>query len=200
MSTTELAPTKVSVPKGHRIGSPIHSLQHKFLPIPHLPEETEMLPAGAVTFGIEARIFVTPNGEVSIRGASIHVFDTETQEEFIRFDGFGPRGHYHYLHPTSQTNELLGFDDAANGDFYEWAIASLRARMAQMLRKAGAEALARKIETQGFMTEVLDRLPGSIERALKRSNPGTDMVVATNRWHERWKRIHPQFDTYGDEL
>jgi hypothetical protein len=190
----------VRAPKGHRIGSPIKSLHHKFLPIPHLPEETEMLPAGPVSFGIEARIFATPGGEVMLRGASIHVFDAQTEEEWIRFDGFGPESHYHYLHPGPQTNELYGFDPAANGDFYEWAIRTLRTRMPAMLRQAGAERLAREVETQGFDVNALDRASAAVQRALERTQPGTDMAEPANRWHARWKATHPQFDTYGEDL
>ncbi len=200
MSTIELTRQMVRVPKGHRVGAPVHSLHHKFLPIPHMPEETEMLAAGPVTIGVEARIFATPQGEVMLRGASIHVFDTATQEEWIRFDCFGSQSHYHYLQPGAQTNELFAFDPVANGDFYEWAVSALRTRLPAMLRQAGAESLARKVEAEGFDAGALDRTPAAVQKALKRCDPGTQMVEPTNRWHERWKKIHPQFDTYGEDL
>ena len=83
-------------------------------PQPHVPEDTRMLPAGVVTFGVEYRNLDADEG------VSIHVFGTEDRHEYVRLDVFDGEPHYHYVHPFIEgreiVNNVIDFDTAAHGD------------------------------------------------------------------------------------
>jgi len=86
-------------------------------PQPHVEEDTRLVPAGAVTFGVEYRDLdpemlratyagneaqlaeleeKSPEGGFYDEGVSIHVFDAEDMHEYVRFDVFAGEPHYHY--------------------------------------------------------------------------------------------------------
>jgi hypothetical protein len=117
-------------------------------------------------------------------------------EEWLRFDWFEGHSHYHYLNPSDQTNTLWGYDREANGDIAPWAVRNIRERLPAMLRKAGAIRLAEKVEAEGFDTRVLDTVLQACDQAYKRTFPGADLVKPFKDWEDRWRRVHPQFDTY----
>lgn len=140
-------------------------------PQPHVPDDTHMLPAGVVTFGVEYRDLdpeslratyagneqhlaeledQSPEGGFADEGVSIHVFGTEDGHEYVRFDLFDGEPHYHYVHPFIEghevVNNVIDFDTAAHGDMLPWVIERLRSRLARMLTEAGGGALADQLD------------------------------------------------------
>jgi hypothetical protein len=134
-------------------------------PIAPVPEATTHIEAGPVTFGVEYRILTDeevdaaipaelresagiddarPAGGLQDEGVSVHVFDSGSRDEFLRFDSFGDDPHYHYIFPGSH-NIVVGFDVAALGDFHDWTFSRLRLRLPDMLREAGQPELADQV-------------------------------------------------------
>jgi len=77
----------------------------------------------------------------------------------------------------------------------DWVISSLRQRLPAMLRKAGEEGLADRVQSQGWDTSVL----AGVEQAARDADYETDNELERARegmeWMYRWKKIHPQFNT-----
>jgi len=124
-------------------------------PVPAVPERTRNFNAGAVTIGVEYRLLTTEiiersyAGEVQLeaddRGISVHVFDTDTGLEHLRFDDFDDDKHYHYIFPDG-THIRIGFDSIAQGEMLPWVLGCIRGRLPEMLTFAGAGSTARRVE------------------------------------------------------
>lgn len=153
------------MPRPHPVGT-----RRDTIPIPPVEEQTVRIRAGAVEFGVEYRKLTDDiisahvsadaeqaskvaearrlggNADASIneRGVSVHVFDSETGLEYLRFDAFEEDPHYHYISPGSH-HVGVGFDEAANGDCLEWVLRVLPDRLPQMLFQAGASELADRV-------------------------------------------------------
>jgi hypothetical protein len=168
---------------------------HRFMLIPIMEDETTWFHAAPLLIGVESRAFGRPEGEVLERGASVHVFDAETREEWLRFDCFDNQPHYHYILQPLQHNVVWGYDPTANGPMFQWVINTLKNNLAPMLRRAGADGLASKVEQQGYDTAVLTDVEQALVAARERTFPGTDMIAASIAWYNRWKELHPQFNT-----
>lgn len=168
---------------------------HKFMLIPILEDEIEWFPAGPVTFGVEARALADRSGKVGERGASIHVFDNDRKTERLRFDCFENTPHYHYIIQRDQHNIVWGYDPAVNGPMSTWALGAIRARLPAMLRGAQAPELAERVEREGFDVEVLERIAQAMVAAHDKTIPGTELALKGRDWMDRWKQIHPQFNT-----
>lgn len=105
------------------------------------------------------------------KGVSVYVNEAGTGRDYLRFDCFEvePHYHYHHLHDLQAANvpiELayqriaghaesvvmngfwhqVPFDRAANGDIRDWVLEKLRTRLPEMLREAGATALADQLD------------------------------------------------------
>lgn len=105
------------------------------------------------------------------KGVSVYVVETATGKDYLRFDCFEvePHYHYHHLHDLQAANvpiELqyqrisghaesvvmngfwhqVPFDRAANGEIRDWVCERLRTRLPEMLREAGATALAGAVD------------------------------------------------------
>jgi hypothetical protein len=144
--------------------------------VPYLEEKTIMVEAGAVTIGVEYRYltgavltevygaevarramggrFGAPDLDLSSpidSGVSVHVFDSATGEERLRFDDLDQEGrhpaHYHYMGPDGR-HALGWFDPAAEGSYMPWVLERLRTRLPDMLAFAGAGDLARSIDPE----------------------------------------------------
>jgi hypothetical protein len=170
--------------RDHKIG-----VRRETVPIPPLEEHLERFNAGSVEFGVEYRFLndtlvsqhtatkpeqaamvaaarVQGGNEgipIDDQGVSIHVFDTQTGLEWLRFDAFDEDPHYHYITPGSH-HVGVGFDEAANGDCLEWVLHSLAERLPRMLREAGAEDLAGKVD-QAAVDAVLPAVGEAARRA-----------------------------------
>jgi hypothetical protein len=168
---------------------------HKFMLIPIMEHHVKWFPAGPVTFGVEGRVLGDAEGNVGERGSSIHIFNPERTEEYARFDCFSKVPHYHYILNADQHNILWGYDPEMNGPMLPWALGVIRARLPSILRNAGESELADRVEGDGWDTAVLDQVEAAMIEAWDRTFPGTDMVEEGRAWYDRWKRIHPQFNT-----
>jgi hypothetical protein len=155
-------------------------------PVPHVPENTLMFDAGPLTIGVEYRLlneeiltevygaeraaeivanqFGNPDAgstHAVDSGVSIHVFDSGTGVEHLRFDDLDSNKHYHYLRSDGR-HAVVWYDDVANGDLVTWALASLRDRADKMLELAGATELAARVDR-----DVVARALGEVEVAAR---------------------------------
>ena len=147
----------------------------KLPPVPHVEENTIRIEAGAVSFGVEYRhltedILTAFYGEDVARrtmagrfgapdlkssstpidsGVSVHVFDSSTGEERLRFDDLDQAGrhpaHYHYIGPDGR-HALGWYDSVADGPFLAWTLERLRTSLVPMLEFAGAGDLAAVVD------------------------------------------------------
>jgi len=160
-----------------------HITRYDLMPIPPVEAHTEYVDAGAVRFGIEYRLLddaiaaasavESASGEDSPdgasfddRGVSIHVFglDEHGALEYLRFDCFDEDPHYHYVSWRDKSNEMLHIDPVAEGDPLRWALDRLRARLPQMLARAGAGHIAAQLDPQ-LLDEALPRVAEAAYRA-----------------------------------
>lgn len=181
-------------PLGNRTVETIRGQYHKFMLIPLIERHARWFDAGPVSIAVEARA-LGDSPQRMVRGPSIHVFNSARTEEYIRFDVFGTVLHYHYILNEPQHNILWGYDPDVNGPMIPWAVLALRDRLPVMLRRAGADALARDVEEQGWDTSVLPEVARAATEALA---PRDDDLIRAREgmdWMYEWKRIHPQFNT-----
>src|SRR5262249_2815157 len=151
--------------------------RHKFKLIPIMDHNARFFRAGPITFGIEGRVLGTPEGKVGEIGASIHIFNADRSEEWLRFDCFDRGPHYHYILPREGHNIVSGYDVAASGPMLPWAINAIRTRLPAMLRKAGAEALAAEVEQQGVDGAVLAQVEAAMVEEDRRIRPGSIEMI-----------------------
>ncbi len=105
----------------------------------------ELIPAGAVTFGLEYRTNVGGRDE----GICIHVYGNDipgNDKELLRLDCFRIAPHYHYLNATVNQRIRLELDYTAEGDPLAWALDKIRNRLPVMLLKCQADDVARKVD------------------------------------------------------
>jgi hypothetical protein len=164
------------------------------IPVPHDPEATELIRAGAVTVGVEHRIFdpaveaaklgaaaITAAGPDSLfasgtvdQGVCLHVFAGAGTTEHLRFDCFDDEPHYHYIVPNGPGtgNMLVHHDAAANGPMLAWALNVLRTRLPDLLRLADADDLADAVESSdsGELASAMER----VEQLARRSPASLD--------------------------
>ncbi|MCW2656512.1 MAG: hypothetical protein JWR06_705 [Jatrophihabitans sp.] len=133
--------------------------------IPPVAANTRYVAAGAISIGVEYRLINeeivqanlnahgldTSGPDVRARmiaddgGVSLHVCDTETRTEYLRFDLFDGSPHYHYLAPGDyQIN--IPYDWFACGDMTSWALRCIRERLPEMLAFCGAQDLAGQVD------------------------------------------------------
>ncbi|MFE5700746.1 hypothetical protein [Rhodococcus koreensis] len=118
------------------------------------------------------------------RGVSVYVNETESGNDYLRFDCFErePHYHYHHLHElkaagveiTMDYQHIAGhadsvvmngfwhqipFDAAANGDIRDWVIDKLGTRICVMLREAGATTLADRVDQKKVGRALLELTP-----------------------------------------
>jgi hypothetical protein len=142
-------------------------IEYATLPVPAFFEHTVLIPAGVVTFGVEYRHLdeavilaffgedsrekfgnVRPAGMAEIveeDGLALHVFATADRSERLRFDCFDDAPHFHFLDPAVPRN-LVVEHDPAEGPLAGWAIDRMRTGLSELLREAGASALAETLD------------------------------------------------------
>ena len=160
-------------------------------PQPPVAENTHLLPAGALTCGVEYRDLDpeslratyagndeqlaelearSPAGGFSDEGVSIHVCGSDDGYEYVRFDVFDDEPHYHYVHRHDDgtiENQVIDFDPTANGDMLVWAIDCLRTRLPEMLTAAGGDRVAGQLDMQ-VIAPVLDDVAAMADDARRR--------------------------------
>ena len=105
----------------------------------------ELIPAGAVTFGLEYRTL--HGGEEE--GVCIHVYGTAIagdDKELLRFDCFRVAPHYHYRNSTIKRNDRLMLDFTAEGDALAWTIDKIKSRLPIKTLRCEADEIARNID------------------------------------------------------
>ena len=162
------------------------------LPIPAFDAYTRRFEAGAVTIGVEYRLLnekviaevygpdsreqfggVLPENLPEVNdedGVSVHVFGSEDGLEYLRFDCFGDYPHYHYIDPVAEKQTVMSYDPDAKGPMIEWVLESLRHALVDMLREAGASALAGRVEP-ALVASKLDDVQAEILAAAERGEP-----------------------------
>ena len=189
---------EAEIPRSNRTVETIRGQYHKFMLIPLIERHSRWFDAGLVSIAVEARA-LGDSAERMVRGPSIHVFNAARTEEHLRFDVFGKVLHYHYIDNANQANTLWGYDPAVNGPMIDWACNALADRLPTLLRAAGADALARDVEEQGWDCSVLADVARAATEALApsdddlvRAKEGMDLMYA-------WKAVHPQFNTLDEQ-
>lgn len=152
--------------------------RYPILPIPWIPEHTELVDAGVLTIGVGYRVLDEATAKAYLDevgyhrsdgggaertyegrdgGVSIHVLGPGRDGalvEFLRFDCFDAEPHYHYVYNDDRAQDRVFLDPTLDGDPLEWALERLRTRMPDVLRKVGAHELAARVD------------PGAIEAAI----------------------------------
>jgi hypothetical protein len=149
---------------------------YTIMPIPPEPAMTTYIQAGVITIGVELRRVddqlvgdffkdVTPEQQAEIDankpadlddgGVSIHVCSSEGLDEYLRFDCFTGDPHYHYITLAETRQEIIKYDEVANGDMLTWAIDRIATRLPEMLTQAGAAQLVQAVDP----TAIGDALP-----------------------------------------
>lgn len=148
-------------------------------------EDTARFECGAVTFGVEFRnptsyqdpekaaialkVWEVPDGTVfDDQGVAIHVWDTATGDEPLRFDCLGSEPHYHYDFPAEKQHYVVPYDKFANGpDMLGWTLSCLRTRLPAMLSNTGCPELAEKVdlESVGRVLDEVEREARRVERS-----------------------------------
>jgi hypothetical protein len=160
-----------------------HITRYDVMPIPPVIAHTRFFSAGAVRIGVEYRVLdeaiaqahmrevdtagaYAPALGVEDRGVSLHVFAEQDgeQRELLRFDCFVEDPHYHYISWRARTNDMVHVDPIADGDALAWAIERIRTRLPQMLERAGAPEVARRIDAAA-LEEALPRVTEAAYRA-----------------------------------
>ena len=145
------------------------------LPIPPVEAHTRWFDAGVLRIGVEYRLLDDAIAAAHMRvvdsdgkyaqaqgiqdcGVSLHVCGQQDGEwrEFLRFDCFDEDPHYHYISPRDRMNDMVHLEPVANGDSLAWALERIRTRLPQMLARARAEDVARRVD------------PSAVEAALSR--------------------------------
>ncbi|TAL03054.1 MAG: hypothetical protein EPO08_05145 [Rhodospirillaceae bacterium] len=194
MVATMENPPPATAPLSNRQVDTIRGQYHKFMLIPLIEQHSRWFDGGLISIAVEARA-LGDSPERMARGPSIHVFNAERNEEYIRFDVFGKVLHYHYILNDVNHNILWGYDPDTNGPMIPWVIAALRDRLPTMLRRAGAHALAVEVEEQGWDSSILPEVEQAASKALA---PREDDLIRAKEgmdWMYRWQKVHPQFNT-----
>ncbi len=140
------------------------------MPIPMDPAFCVEVEAGPVVFVVESRRLSdeainvnaldrgrpdqTYDTGIDDGGACVHVVGAEDRLEWLRFDCFDLEPHYHYVRNDTQSNQVVRFDQFAEGDPQAWTLQRLRSNLPAMLRYAGAERLAEQVAASDLTSGV----------------------------------------------
>ncbi|MCU1363976.1 MAG: hypothetical protein JWM55_1804 [Acidimicrobiaceae bacterium] len=145
-----------------------------------IPAATEYIDAGGLKFGVEYRELnaaiidenfgddpaksaavevgksaVNEVGRQSeVEGVAIHVFDSETNTEYLRLDAFPGIPHYHYIFPGSH-HTIIHWDEIAQGSMIDQLPTFLEDHLEDML----LEVVPRERVSNYRMDEVRAALP-----------------------------------------
>lgn len=152
--------------------------------IPVNPVNATTLDAGPLRFVVEPRILddtvLTTGSDRDAEGddgtpifndygPSLHVFSMADGLEYLRFDCFVNKPHYHYGRHGAGEVITVRFDQYAEGDPVEWTIGRLRSRLPEMLEHAGVPEIADGVREHE--AEILHAV-GEIEILLKEAREG----------------------------
>ena len=163
--------------------------RYPILPLPHIPEHTELIEIGPITIGVGCRVLNDETAADYLRsvgynprpeegdagfgnmgaedgGISIHVFGNESGEllEHFRFDCFEDEPHYHYVYQREKAQRRVFLDPVLEGDAQRWALDRLRTHLPQILESVGQTELARRVDLAAI-SAALPQVEAAIERA-----------------------------------
>lgn len=166
-----------------------------FMPIPMIERNAEWFDAGPVSFAVEVRVLAGMDeaAGAGAGGGTIHVFGPDHEEEWVRFDCFDDEPHYHYLDQRAKLNTVWTYDSGVNGPMAPWAISALRTNLSSILRTAGADDLADRVEREGVDASVLDKVEKALANAHDRSESDASLVAESAELFEQWKDNNPDF-------
>ena len=170
-----------------QIAPVVRGQAYDIMPIPMMAQNAAWFDGGPVSFAIEARLLSESQDDKSGGGGSIHVFGADRTEEFVRFDCFDSEPHYHYINRAKGRNVVWGYDTASNGPMAQWALAAIRDRLPELLRSAGADELAGRVEREGFDQRVLAGMAEAALAAHERTLQDEAMLGETREWVARWQ-------------
>jgi glycosyltransferase involved in cell wall biosynthesis len=173
MFATQLAhavaewPTRTTSPAGvssYPLGASNEGPPHAIV-----PAATRYFEAGPLTVALEYRVVndsvrAARSGNAAefkplgteFKGFSIHVIESETAIERLRFDHFPGQWHYHYMLPPHD-NIRVGYDEVAFGPMIDWSLSCLTTRLPQMLATAGASDLVKNVDPED-MRQIVDEI------------------------------------------
>ena len=174
--------------------------------------------AGVVEFAIQYRLL--DGGTVGSTGAnqglSIQVVgEVDGKEtELLRFDCFDQVPHYHY--GPENKNERYNLDKTTEGNPLGWTINQLRSNLPNMLKRAGYEELAGKLDVRLAASKVDELESVAREIAVERRNTVThnrgDLIIEAGAIRfglefrdlpgsgDRGQAIHVLGDVAGQEI
>ena len=177
-ATTDLIKTIAPVVSGQ---------SYDIMPIQMMAQNAEWFDAGPVSFAVEARLLGESKDDMSGGGGSIHVFSGDRENEYVRFDCFDSTPHYHYVNSAIRRNVVWGFDTGSNGPMPQWALSAIRDNLPGLLRSAGADNCAARVEAEGFDTSVLAKMAEAVSAAHRRTLTDTDMLGKGQEWIANWR-------------
>jgi hypothetical protein len=164
--------------------------------------------AGIICFALQYRALMPDQG-VSLQVAA----DVDGEEkELLRFDCFDQRPHYHY--DPEGKNIRYDMDKTTAGNPVGWTVKQLRARLPEMLKKAGYEDIANKLDCPLVLSKLDQVEEAARYMALKQRrtvthNRGDPVIEAGNiRFglefrelaNDRGMAIHVLSDVAGQEI
>lgn len=133
--------------------------------------------AGALKFALAYRDLMHDQGVCLQVGANIDGRDVEV----LRFDCFDQDPHYHY--GPEKKNERLHLDKTTSGNPLGWTLSQLRNRLPQMIRRAGYEELASRLDNYQQATLVANKL-NEVEVTAREMAARQRSIVIHNRGDE----------------
>jgi hypothetical protein len=82
---------------------------------------------------------------------------------------------------------VWGYDAGSNGPMPQWALAAIRDNLPGLLRSAGADDLAARVEAEGFDRSVLGRMAEAVSAAYQRTLTDKGMLGEGQAWIEQWR-------------
>ena len=149
--------------------------------------------AGAVGFALTYRDLMHDQGVMIQVGTEIDGKEVEV----LRFDCFDHSPHYHY--GPEKKNERLHLDQATAGNPIGWTLKQLRNRLPQMIRRAGYDELADRLDNYQQATLVANKL-NELEDAAREMAASQRAIVIHNRGDEVFEVGNMKFGLEFREL
>jgi hypothetical protein len=164
--------------------------------------------AGNITFALQYRALMPDQG-VSLQVVSCVGGE---EKELLRFDCFDQRPHYHY--DPDDKNLRYDMDKTTAGNAVGWSLNQLRTRLPEMLKKAGFEDIASKLDCPQVLSKLDQVEEAARYMALKQRRTVThnrgDVVIEAGNIRfglefreltgDRGMAIHVLSDVAGNEI
>ena len=164
--------------------------------------------AGPITFALQYRALMPDQG-VSLQVVSGAAGE---EKELLRFDCFDQNPHYHY--DPEDKNLRYDMDKTTAGNPVGWTLQQLRTRLPEMLKKAGFEEIANKLDCAHVLSKLDQVEEAARYMAVKQRRTVThnrgDVIVESGNIRfglefreltgDRGMAIHVLSDVAGNEI